>query len=192
MSNSNNDTLDDKLLSSIMKFYNNELNMKIFVDTVLEKKDNIPLRIYEWFVTNYSKKNDIFYTIKRPTGKMEKFFVYESYNIQLKTYKKKGFDPFFRYSLSKSYTLSYKNKDNIEIKFDTSIGQLYFFRWAIENLIIDYIKENIKAIETDMKSTRNLSKALKALENNNCVKKKTELSKSCYKTPIINYNGIKS
>jgi hypothetical protein len=32
----------------------------------------------------------------------------------------------------------------------TTIGQLNFFKWAFENKIIDYIKNNIKDIEEDM------------------------------------------
>ena len=34
--------------------------------------------------------------------------------------------------------------------FITTVGQLNFFKWAIENNIINYIKKNIKDVENDM------------------------------------------
>ena len=33
---------------------------------------------------------------------------------------------------------------------ETTVGQLNFFKWAIDNLIIDYIKNNYNDIENDM------------------------------------------
>jgi len=41
---------------------------------------------------------------------------------------------------------------------ETTIGQLNFFKWAIENQIIDYIQENYKEIEDDMNSRNSTSK----------------------------------
>ena len=32
----------------------------------------------------------------------------------------------------------------------TTVGQLNFFKWAIENYILEYIEKNIKEIEEDM------------------------------------------
>ena len=41
---------------------------------------------------------------------------------------------------------------------ETTIGQLNFFKWAIENGIIDYITENYDDIEQDMNSRNSISK----------------------------------
>lgn len=41
---------------------------------------------------------------------------------------------------------------------ETTIGQLNFFKWAIENKIIEFIDENYEAIENDMNSRNSTSK----------------------------------
>jgi hypothetical protein len=41
---------------------------------------------------------------------------------------------------------------------ETTIGQLNFFKWAIENQIIEYIQEHYKEIEEDMNSRNSTSK----------------------------------
>jgi hypothetical protein len=41
---------------------------------------------------------------------------------------------------------------------ETTIGQLNFFKWAIENQIIDYIENNYNTIETDMNHRNSTSK----------------------------------
>ena len=169
----------DTELLDILKFYENDTNIKQFIETVVEKTTNIPLRIYNWLVTNYAKKYNIYYTILRPNGKKETFYVFENYQNQLNTNKKKGFDPYFRCS-SNSHKLSYTNKETNEtIYFETSIGQLKFFRWAIENLIVDYVNNNIKKIRDDLNENE--------VQNIPKKGKKTELSKSIHKTPIISF-----
>ena len=37
-----------------------------------------------------------------------------------------------------------------DIKISTTIGQLNFFRWAIDNLVVEYIINNYDIIEIDM------------------------------------------
>ena len=44
---------------------------------------------------------------------------------------------------------------------ETTIGQLNFFKWAIENKIIDYIKEHYDDIEKDMNDRNSISKRKK-------------------------------
>jgi hypothetical protein len=41
---------------------------------------------------------------------------------------------------------------------ETTIGQLNFFKWAIENKIVDYIVQNYDAIENDMNNRNSTSK----------------------------------
>ena len=52
------------LLVSLTEFYENEYN-KMALINILEGKNKISLRIIDWFVTNYSKKNNIEYTLKK-------------------------------------------------------------------------------------------------------------------------------
>lgn len=135
------------LYVSLSKFYNEKENMEKLLD-ILDNNSKISLRIIDWFVTNYSKKNNIVYNIKKNsssnTERVEQFIVYLRYKGQLKAYSKKRFDPFCR----NNRIIEWGPNKNIT----TTIGQLNFFRWAIQNNIIEYIKENLKEIETDMNS----------------------------------------
>ena len=74
---------------------------------IINGQSKISLRVMDWFVTNYSKKNNISYLINKDgniinsisdnqTGK--EFVVYLDYKLQLKGYQKKQFDPFCRRS----------------------------------------------------------------------------------------------
>jgi hypothetical protein len=44
---------------------------------------------------------------------------------------------------------------------ETTIGQLNFFKWAIENKIIEYIENNYEEIEKDMNERNSISKKKK-------------------------------
>ena len=57
-----------------------------------------------------------------------------NYKSQLKAFSKKQFDPFCR---RKRIKFDYEKSKNII----TTIGQLNFFKWIIENKILDYIKD---------------------------------------------------
>ena len=124
----------------------------------ISNKPNISLRIIDWFVTNYSKKHFIVY--EQPSGIMGdyRFKVYNEYKLKLKAYSKRKFDPFCRW-------------DRISIPFDeetsfeTTIGQLNFFKWAIENRILEYIEEHYQEIESDMNLFNSASKRRKSTDN---------------------------
>ena len=84
----------DVLLESLHKYYENKENIEKLLE-VVEVNNKISLRIIDWFVTNYSKKNNIFYTIFiAPNGKKtfesennnvyKQFNTYHSYKSQLK------------------------------------------------------------------------------------------------------------
>jgi pimeloyl-ACP methyl ester carboxylesterase len=57
------------------------------------------------------------------------------YKLKLKAYSKKRFDPFCRWD---RISIPYKDGTSIE----TTIGQLNFFKWALENKAIDYIEQH--------------------------------------------------
>ena len=69
--------------------------------------------------------------------------VHNNYKGQLKAYSKKNFDPFCRRNRIRFYYDENKY-------FITTVGQLNFFKWALENYIINYIKGHLKDIENDM------------------------------------------
>jgi len=169
----------DILLESLHKYYQNEKNIEKLLE-VTEVNNKISLRIIDWFVTNYSKKNNIYYTIYiTPEGEKtfqsegnkvyKQFTTYQSYKAQLKSYSKKKFDPFCR---RKRIKFNYTKDKSIE----TTIGQLNFFKWSIDNLIIDYILNDYSNIEADM--TTSFMKIKKHKKISNERKKRQELSKS--------------
>jgi hypothetical protein len=162
----------DLLMQSLISFFTNRLNLDQVVP-IISGQSNISLRILDWFVTNYSKKNNIHYQIT-VNNKIKNFIVYLDYKAQLKAYSKKQFDPFCRRE-----RISFIDHDMNELI--TTVGQLNFFRWAIENNILNYIVENYDIIENDMNnSLRNLYKKKDGEKNNR--RKRTELSISATKT----------
>ena len=176
-----------------MSFHNSLLFKKLkefYVDDNLEKYldyikyNKISLRVIDWFVTNYSKKNDIIYHIYKSIDNeysinpednynYNSFNVYHSYKSQLKSYSKRNFDPFCRRN---KINFEYIDKDGESDCISTTLGQLNFFRWAIENLLVDYIRDNHKDIENDMNNSIKIIHKNKTDEN--IRKKRQELSLS--------------
>jgi len=70
------------------------------------------------------------------------FFVYLRYRSQLTSYHKIKFDPFCRNDRIVHWG---PNGD-----ITTTLAQLNFFKWAIENRVLDYIEGHLKEIEVDM------------------------------------------
>jgi len=141
------------LIIPITKFFSNrEMLNKII--TIL-KGESISLRLIDWFVTNYCKKFNVLYNLNdfkgeqssKTTEELQSFdnyiIVHNNYKGQLKAYSKRNFDPFCRRNRIRFYY-----EDNKY--FITTVGQLNFFKWALENHIIDYINKHLKAIDTDM------------------------------------------
>lgn len=176
----------NQMFIPVLNFYRRDINISRFYELVVkDSKDRIPLCVYNWFVTNYSKKNDIRYDIRRPDGRIEKFVVYHNYLIQLDAYKKKEFDPCRRGDL---ITLNYTTPEGEEVSFDTAPCQLRFFKWVIENFIDDYIMKHFDEIYKDM--TECQKQPLSRQKNLEKIKKKTELSQSIYKGCFVSNQPI--
>jgi hypothetical protein len=148
----------DLLMASLSKFYAKKDNIEMIIP-IINGKSNISLRLLDWFVTNYSKKTS--------TIVGQNLNVYLSYRSQLKAYSKQQFDPFRR----RDRISFYYNDDNF---IETTIGQLNFFKWVLQNNILEYIELHIKDIEQDM-----FSVPKKIMIDNG--KKRNELSRSFVK-----------
>jgi hypothetical protein len=138
------------LMIPLTKFFCQKANIERLQE-ILEGRSNVSLRLIDWFVTNYSKKNNIMYNLKEgktASSFTDLFNVFNNYKSQLKSFNKKNFDPFCR----RVRIHFYYTKDKF---ISTTVGQLNFFKWLLENHIIDYIKQNIEAIEADMNSVDN-------------------------------------
>ena len=143
-------TQNELLMKNLMEFYNNKENITKMM-RIINGESNISLRIVDWFVTNYAKMNYTVYELKHSQNKVSRFKVYNEYKLKLKAYAKKRFDPFCRWE---RISIPFDNEKNME----TTIGQLNFFKWAIENEIIEYIKKNYDDIEADMNTRNSTSK----------------------------------
>jgi hypothetical protein len=155
----NASTQDDLLLQNLMHFYDNEENMNK-IQTIVNGESKVSLRIIDWFVTNYAKKHDTEYKIRMRTGILKDliedctFKVYHRYKLQLKAYSKRKFDSFCRWDRISIPC----NKNGEECLMETTIGQLNFFKWAIDNRILDYIEKYYDEIEKDMNARNSSSR----------------------------------
>ena len=148
------------ILDKLRLFYNKETMGKLL--PIINGETKLSLRIIDWFVTNYTKKNNIILynkkkklvTKKSPKKEQktkkakykyvdDQFNIYLNYKGQLKAYSKKNFDPFCR-------------RERINFYYDenkfitTTVGQLNFFKWGIEHNVLDYIQDHLDKIDKDM------------------------------------------
>jgi len=160
------------LLNNLMDFYKNKENLLKMMN-VINGESKISLRIVDWFVTNYAKKYYTVYEIPKIIGgepsksETTRFKVYNDYKLKLKAYAKKNFDPFCRWE---RITIPYDTDNYME----TTIGQLNFFKWAVESKIIEYIQLHYQEIEGDMNNRNSTSKKLTQIEDSGKTRKKRE------------------
>lgn len=180
---------NDILLNKLLEYYkkDNNANMNKML-SIINGDSRISLRIVDWFATNYAKKHYTVYNIEfdspnllnllnspNSPKQVKRFKVYVDYKLNLKAYAKKRFDPFCRWE---RITIPYNNGNYIQ----TTIGQLNFFKWAIENDVIKYIENNYLDIEIDMNSRNSTSKKKITTNSQKTRKKREELSISATKS----------
>lgn len=123
---------------------------------------SISLRVIDWFITHYSKAMNILYWIdegkntiveQMPSNggnSFKKFHLYYEYRAQLKSYTKMHFDPFRRHERI-NFVLDTKVAAGTAPRvIETTVGQLNFFRWALQNHVIEYIHQYLPQIEGHM------------------------------------------
>ena len=171
-------TQNELLMKNLTEFYKDTNNLKTMM-SVINGETRISLRIVDWFVTNYAKKNYTIYNIpvqKYETVSQSRFKVFNDYKLKLKAYSKRRFDPFCRWE---RISVPFNDKH-----METTIGQLNFFKWAIENKVIEYIENNYVQIENDMNNRNSTSKNRSTsdlADNSKTRKKREELSVSAVK-----------
>jgi hypothetical protein len=166
-------TQNQLLLNNLLAFYKDQSLIDRMLN-IITGESRISLRIVDWFATNYAKKFYTLYDLNTNNG-IHRFKVYFDYKLKLKAYSKKRFDPFCRWE---RISIPYRNGTHIE----TTIGQLNFFKWALENKVIEYIEEHYNEIEADMNSRNSTSKNRVSNENSKTRKKREELSVSATKS----------
>jgi hypothetical protein len=138
-------------MTNLMKFYEEDNNLEKMLK-IINGESPISLRIIDWFATNYAKK---FFTVYE-VGANRRFKVYVDYKLKLKAYSKRRFDPFCRWD---RITIPYSNGTFIQ----TTIGQLNFFKWALENGVVAYIESHYATIEDDMNARNSTSRRNNAI-----------------------------
>jgi hypothetical protein len=141
-------------MKNLLEFYKDQQQL-VKMMKIINGESQISLRIVDWFVTNFAKK---YYTVyhladygETAHRNTDRFKVYHDYKLKLKAYSKRRFDPFCRWE---RVLIPFGEDSNME----TTIGQLNFFKWAIEHRILEYIEANYESIEGDMNSRNSTSK----------------------------------
>lgn len=129
------------LVLSLQRFYSSRPDLESLVP-ILKGEGDLSLRLIDWFVTNYAKKHHVSYVLNS-----QEFIVYLNYKSQLKAFSKKLFDPFCRRERILFQC------GNLE-PFETTVGQLNFFRWAFEKDVLSYIRQNLADIVKEEKLAR--------------------------------------
>lgn len=129
------------LILSLQRFYSSRPDLQNLIP-ILKGEGDLSLRLIDWFVTNYAKKHHVSYMLAG-----QEFIVYLNYKSQLKAFSKKLFDPFCRRERILFQCGSME-------PFETTVGQLNFFRWAFEKEILPYIRQNMADIVREEKQAR--------------------------------------
>lgn len=135
-----------KVLETTLRvFFNTEKNASILLD-VLFHRGVVSLRLLDYLCTNYSRLHTCSYPRQ---GK--NVHVYLSYKSMLSNYSKKLFDPFCR---RERITLEVHDDRTKKMQsIVTTMGQLNFFRWCIQQGVYDYAKTHKEEIEDEMNNT---------------------------------------
>tara|TARA_Y100000389_G_scaffold183857_1_gene201738 strand:- start:376 stop:957 length:582 start_codon:yes stop_codon:yes gene_type:complete len=172
-------TQNSLLQNKLMEYYKKDNNLKKLLPIINGESKKLSLRLIDWFVTNYAKEYFIVYDVE---GKKDRFNVYRDYKLRLKAYSKKRFDPFCRWD---RINIPYNKDDFIQ----TTIGQLNFFKWALEYKVIDYIENHLSDINKDM-NKRNSTAKKKTGKGNKTGKNKN--SKTRKKRQELSISATKS
>jgi hypothetical protein len=150
---------DQLVLHRLAGFYSNTEHLTR-VKSIISGESKISLRLIDWLVTNYAKKHNISYVTKNGRH----VIVYLAYKAHLKAYSKKMFDPFCRWKRIQF------------MEMNTTVGQLSFFEWAIQDEVLDYLDTHFDDIQKDM------DECSTTIQESEGRKKRHELSRSATKT----------
>jgi hypothetical protein len=129
------------LMVSLTRFYLTSNHMEQVLPFITGES-SVSLRLIDWFVTNFTKKHNSVLT-RVVDNDVVHFNIHLSYRAQLKAYSKQQFDPFRR-------------REKIQFHYSvgacvvTTVGQLNFFRWMIENQVLQYVAAHAHIVEQDM------------------------------------------
>src|ERR1044071_1260010 len=88
-------SMETAILEKNHKFFSHDTKYVKTMLKIIDGDSDISIRLLDWFVANYSKKNNTSYKIKINNSK-ESFVVHNEYKNKLNGYSKDYFDPFCR------------------------------------------------------------------------------------------------
>ena len=173
------------MLSSLTQHFMKHADQRAQLAELVDGNTAISLRLLDWFVTHYSKEHNVTYwlvgpghelsetfgqcvptTMKTVGGAPRKINVYLEYRSQLRAFSKHAFDPFRRHN-----RISFVVASSPLRTIDTTVGQMNFFRWAIQSRVIEYVLKHLTAIEDSMsafqqerRNNRNANAEVEAVE----------------------------
>lgn len=145
---------EDSMMPSLRDFFSMEYNFEIlkeFINSRKPRNNKLSFGLLDWFNVNYSKEYGVEYTLMK-LGRKRTIYVWQAYNAALDGYGKERFDPFAR-GKSKGGAITLTNDKGESVT--TTLRQLNYFRWAIDNGIINYVKEHIDDIYDDFTTRSN-------------------------------------
>ncbi len=134
-------------------------SLRIFVEVVKNRSTVVSLRLLDWFVTNYVSAPQ--FPDEKPVDRMARVQLHFVCTQNLEAYSKVWFDPFARELVDKGSlkVLFHTESSEIVVSSDepptdayvsTTLGQLNFFRCAIDYGLIAYVFEHHARIQAHM------------------------------------------
>lgn len=166
---------ETSMMPSLLEFFNYKYNFDVLKEFLTDRKERaakLSVGLLDWFNVNYSKEYGVEYVLRKGSS-TKVIYVWQIYNAALSGYTKQLFDPYGR-GKSKGGSIKITNEDGESI--NTTLAQLNYFRWAIKNGVIDYVKEHLEEIYDDLSRRSNRGRRKAAGE------KKHKLSVSASKT----------
>ena len=146
---------EEAMMPSLQDFFSYSHNfdvLKEFADSRKSRSNKLSIGLLDWFNVNYSKEYGITYTLVKMGRTKKMVYVWQAYNSALNGYGKELFDPFAR---GKSKGGAIRITNDKEASVTTTLRQLNYFRWAIKNGVIDYVKEHLDDIYADYNKRSN-------------------------------------
>jgi hypothetical protein len=125
-------------MKSVTRFFDKEDRVRTLV-SIVNKQSAISLRLLEFVCTHMARCGLV---LSRKDG--TPLYLDALYKDRLESQGKSFFDPFRRNP--KSRFVFHK----FGMKVETNLAQLRFFQFAIKNGVIDYAKQNFRAVEEHM------------------------------------------
>jgi hypothetical protein len=146
-------------------------------DEIQKEISGISLRAIEWLVTNYSKGTKIVLFNKASQTHVD---IHGNYEIQSNYFKRNLFDPFCRHGrVYFQWRLKSKITGQYElITMETTVGQLNFMKWADEQGVLEYARQNQHHIQETMENTLSeVNREKKLFKKMGKTRKRKELTK---------------